>query len=200
VNPFGSTTAAAFAAAMQLWNYVQMPALALSAAVSSMAAQNIGAGFWDRVREIARTGVGFNFLMTGIPILLLYLLNKHAVGLFLPSGSPSLEIAVHLNRIILWSFVMFGVSMVLSGVMRAAGAVIAPLLFLFISLWVIRVPLSFWAADRYGPDGIWWSFALSAFLSMVMAAAYYLHGGWKRARMTASSAAGPATASGGEGG
>lgn len=200
VNPFGSTTAAAFAAAMQLWNYVQMPALALSAAVSSMAAQNIGAGFWYRVREIARTGVGFNFLMTGIPILLLYLLNKHAVGLFLPSGSPSLEIAVHLNRIILWSFVMFGVSMVLSGVMRAAGAVIAPLLFLFISLWVIRVPLSFWAADRYGPDGIWWSFALSAFLSMVMAAAYYLHGGWKRARMTASSAAGPATASGGEGG
>jgi putative MATE family efflux protein len=200
VNPFGSTTAAAFAAAMQLWNYVQMPALALSAAVSSMAAQNIGAGFWDRVREIARTGVGFNFLMTGIPILLLYLLNKHAVGLFLPSGSPSLEIAVHLNRIILWSFVMFGISMVLSGVMRAAGAVIAPLLFLFISLWVIRVPLSFWAADRYGPDGIWWSFALSAFLSMVMAAAYYLHGGWKRARMTASSAAGPATASGGEGG
>jgi putative MATE family efflux protein len=184
VNPFGSETAAAFAAAMQLWNYVQMPALALSAAVSSMAAQNIGAGFWERVRDIARTGVGFNFLMTGIPIVLLYLLNHHAVGLFLPAGSPSVEIAAHLNRIILWSFVMFGVSMVLSGVVRAAGAVIAPLLFLFVSLWVVRVPLSFWAADQYGPDGIWWSFALSALLSMVMTVAYYLHGGWKRARMT----------------
>ena len=89
VNQFGSATAAAFAAAMQLWNYVQMPALALSAAVSSMAAQNIGAGLWDRVREIARTGVLFNFGMTGLPIALLYLLNHYAVGLFLPTGSPS---------------------------------------------------------------------------------------------------------------
>ena len=198
VNPFGSATAAAFAAAMQLWNYVQMPALALSAAVSSMAAQNIGAGLWERVREIARTGIGFNFLMTGVPIVLLYLLNPYALGLFLPSDSASLEIAAHLNRIILWSFVMFGVSMVLSGVVRAAGAVIAPLLFLFVALWVIRVPLSFWASERYGPDGIWWSFALSAFLSMIMSVAYYLHGGWKRARMTGTPSA-PA-ASGGEGG
>jgi putative MATE family efflux protein len=200
VNPFGSATAAAFAAAMQLWNYVQMPALALSAAVSSMAAQNIGAGFWDRVRDIARTGIGFNFLMTGVPIVLLYLLNPYALGLFLPAGSPSLEIAAHLNRIILWSFVMFGVSMVLSGVVRAAGAVIAPLLFLFVALWVIRVPLSFWAAERYGPDGIWWSFALSAFLSMIMSVAYYLHGGWKRARMTATPATAASAPAGGEGG
>jgi putative MATE family efflux protein len=200
VNPFGSATAAAFAAAMQLWNYVQMPALALSGAVSSMAAQNIGAGLWERVRQIARTGVGFNFLMTGIPVVLLYLLNHHAVGLFLPANSPSLDIAVHLNQIILWSFVMFGVSMVLSGVVRAAGAVIAPLLFLFVSLWVIRVPLSFWAAEHYGSDGIWWSFALSAFLSMMMTVAYYLHGGWKRARMTRSAAPVPAAVTGGEGG
>ena len=88
----------------------------------------------------------------------------------------------------------------LSGVVRAAGAVIAPLLFLFVALWVIRVPLSFWASERYGPDGIWWSFALSAFLSMVLSVAYYLHGGWKRARMTGKPGGEPAVAAGGEGG
>ena len=49
VNRFGSQETAAFNAAMQLWNYVQMPALAIGAAVSSMAAQNVGAGRWDRV-------------------------------------------------------------------------------------------------------------------------------------------------------
>jgi len=47
VNRFGSEETAAFNAAMQLWNYVQMPALAIAAAVSSMAAQNVGAGRWD---------------------------------------------------------------------------------------------------------------------------------------------------------
>jgi putative MATE family efflux protein len=188
VNQFGSTTAAAFAAAMQLWNYVQMPALALSAAVSSMAAQNIGAGLWDRVREVARTGVAFNVLMTGLPIVLLYVINRYALRLFLPADSPSLDIAVHLNQIILWSFLMFGFSMVLSGVVRAAGAVVPPLLILFFSLWVVRVPLSFWAADHYGPDGIWWSFALSAFLAMVLTGGYYLQGSWRTARMMAGPA------------
>jgi putative MATE family efflux protein len=44
INRYGAETTAAFAASMQLWNYVQMPALALGGAVSSMAAQNIGAG------------------------------------------------------------------------------------------------------------------------------------------------------------
>ena len=42
VNRFGSQETAAFNAAMQLWNYVQMPALAIGAAASSMAAQNVG--------------------------------------------------------------------------------------------------------------------------------------------------------------
>ncbi|PWG68468.1 MATE family efflux transporter, partial [Enterococcus hirae] len=49
VNRQGVDTTAAFGATQQLWTYVQMPAMALGAAVSAMAAQNIGAGRWDRV-------------------------------------------------------------------------------------------------------------------------------------------------------
>ena len=52
VNREGVDTAAAFGVAMQLWTYVQMPAMALGAAVSAMAAQNIGAGHWDRVGQV----------------------------------------------------------------------------------------------------------------------------------------------------
>jgi len=65
VNRFGTDTAAAYGAALQTWTYVQMPAMALAAAVSTMAAQNVGAGHWDRVGAAARTGVLFNFLLTG---------------------------------------------------------------------------------------------------------------------------------------
>ena len=39
VNQYGVHTSAAYGAAAQLWTYVQMPAMALGAAVSSMAAQ-----------------------------------------------------------------------------------------------------------------------------------------------------------------
>ena len=66
VNREGVDTTAAFGVAMQLWTYVQMPAMALGAAVSAMAAQNIGAGNWDRVSAITRSGIVYNVLITGV--------------------------------------------------------------------------------------------------------------------------------------
>lgn len=189
VNRFGSDTAAAFAAAMQLWNYVQMPALALGAAVSSMAAQNIGAGLWDRVRDTARVGVWFNFLLTGVPVLLIYLASRHAIGVFLPAGSPAIDIAVHLNLIVLWSFPLFGVSMVLSGVVRAAGAVVAPLLILAIALLGVRAPLAYLTVERWGADALWWSFTISAIVAMSLTVFYYRAGNWRLARMAAPAGA-----------
>src|ERR1017187_3540800 len=65
VNRYGSMTTAAYGAASQVWMYVQMPAMALSAAVSSMAAQNIGAQRWDRVSRVAFSGVGLGLALTG---------------------------------------------------------------------------------------------------------------------------------------
>ena len=44
VNRAGIDTVAAYGIVQQLWGYVQMPAMAIGAAVSAMAAQNIGAG------------------------------------------------------------------------------------------------------------------------------------------------------------
>ena len=85
VNGFGTATAAGYGAALQLWTYVQMPAMAIGAACSSMAAQNVGAGRWDRVDATAWTGVGFNFLLTGALIAPLILLgrDRFPAGLFL---------------------------------------------------------------------------------------------------------------------
>lgn len=189
VNRFGSDTAAAFAADMQLWTYVQMPALALGAAVSSMAAQNIGAGQWSRVADIARYGVMFNLLLTGIPVALIYLGEGMAISVFLPPGSPAVDIAVHVNHIILWSYPLFGISMVLSGVVRAAGAVMAPLIILLIALLVVRAPLAEFGLARWGADGVWWSFSVSAIVAALLSAAYYLAGSWRSATMRAAGAA-----------
>ncbi|HTK72118.1 MAG TPA: MATE family efflux transporter, partial [Croceibacterium sp.] len=49
VNREGLMMTAAYGAAMQLFTYIQMPAMAIGGAVSAMAAQFIGAGKWDRL-------------------------------------------------------------------------------------------------------------------------------------------------------
>jgi putative MATE family efflux protein len=183
VNRFGSEETAAFNAAMQLWNYVQMPALAIGAAASSMAAQNVGAEKWDRVGKVAGTGVLFNFLMVGSLVAIVYVFNKSALSLFLPANGAALAVSAHLNAIVVWSFLFFGTSIVLFGVVRATGAVMPPLIILVISLWLIRVPFAFSVLSRWHADAIWWSFPISSVISMVLAIAYYRFGGWRKVRM-----------------
>lgn len=188
VNRFGTDTTAAYGAAWQLWNYLQMPAFAIGAAVSSMAAQNVGAGRWDRVGQIAGAGVAFHCLLTGTLVLVLVALNKLALGLFLPPGE-ALEIAGHINRTSAWSFVFFGISMVLFGVVRSTGAVVPPLVALFIALWLVRIPMAIGFAPRFGADAIWWSFPVASAVAALLAFLYYRYGPWRKARMMPAPAA-----------
>ncbi|MDR6214054.1 putative MATE family efflux protein [Paracidovorax wautersii] len=185
VNAHGIATASAYGAALQLWTYVQMPAMAIGAACSSMAAQNVGAGHWDRVDGVARSGTLFNFALTGALIALLLLVDRWVLALFLPEGSAALAAARHLNHIAVWSFLFFGVTFVLSGVVRSTGAVVSPLVILGVALWGIRVPLAYGLQPWLGVDAIWWSFPASALCAMLMSMAYYRWGHWRQARMLA---------------
>lgn len=132
---------------------------------------------------VARTGIAANFLMTGLLIVLLIVFDRWTLALFLPEGSATLEVARHLNHIAIWSFLLFGVSFVVSGVVRATGAVIPPLLILAFSLWGVRVPLANVLLPHLGADAVWWSFPISSACSMLLSLAYYRWGGWRKARM-----------------
>jgi putative MATE family efflux protein len=183
VNRYGVHTSAAYGAAAQLWTYVQMPAMALGAAVSSMAAQNVGARKMDRVEQVARTGALYAVLFTGLPIVVIYLADPWVLRAFLPSTSLSLPIAVHINSIVLWGFIPFGVAFIFSGIVRATGAVWPPLLAMVISLWVVRVPLATLLTPSLGADAIWISFPVGSTTTLLLAGGYFLWGGWRKAKM-----------------
>lgn len=183
VNSYGVTTSSAYGAALQLWTYVQMPAMAIGAACSTMAAQNVGAKLWHRVDSTAKAGVLCNVLMTGALIIPVVLLDRVALSFFLPEGSPALEAARHLNHIAVGSFLFFGVTFVLSGVVRSTGAVIPPLVILGIALWGVRVPVAKLLQPALGVDAIWWSFPISSICAMLLSMAYYRWGHWRQARM-----------------
>jgi putative MATE family efflux protein len=183
VNREGVDTTAAFGVALQLWTYIQMPAMALSAAASAMAAQNIGAGKWDRVAAVTRVGILYNLLITGVLVVLLAIADRPALALFLGGDSPALPIAEHIQILATWSFLLFGVTMVIFGTVRANGAVVGPLIILAIGLYPFRLGFAIGAHPWLGADALWLSFPVSSLANMVMAIAFYLHGGWKQARM-----------------
>jgi putative MATE family efflux protein len=183
VNAYGSQTTAAYGICTQLWTFVQMPAIAVGAAASSMAAQNIGANRWDRVSQIVWYGVIFSFVLTGLPLLGLYGFSETSLGIFLPSASGAVEIAKHINYIVSWSFMFFGIAMVIFGVVRATGATMAPLFILFVALWLVRIPFAKYFETDYGADSIWWSFPIGTFVTVGLAMAYYRYGNWRNAQM-----------------
>ncbi len=183
VNGFGSQTAAAYGAAVQIWTYVQMPAMALGAAVSTIAAQNVGAGRMDRVAEVARKGVIFAFLGTTVLVIVLEIAKSYVMAAFLPADSEAMAIAGRINTIVLWGFIPFGVAFIFNGVVRATGAVWPPLLAMIIALWVVRVPFATVMMPHIGADAIWWSFPVGSIVMVLLAAGYYRWGGWRKARM-----------------
>ena len=183
VNREGVDTTAAFGVAMQLWTYLQMPAMALGAAVSAMTAQNIGAGRWDRVSSITLSGVVQALLITGVLVLLLAIADKPALALFLGNSSPALPIARHIQLLATWSFLLMGTTMVIFGTVRANGAVIGPLIILAIGLVPVRLGFALGAYPWLKADALWLSFPVSSLANIAMAIAFYLHGGWRKARM-----------------
>ena len=187
VNREGMMTAAAYGAAMQLFTYIQMPAMAIGGAVSAMAAQYIGASRWTTLDTVTKAGVIINFALTGIVTVLLIAFDRPVLALFLGAGSEGVEIARHIQLLASWNFVFFGIVMVMTATMRAAGAVWVPLVILAISVFPIRLGFYYAAYDRLGADAIWYSFPASAFAALLIAWGFYAKWNWRSAAQPLSS-------------
>lgn len=179
VNREGLLATAAYSAALQLWTYLQMPAMAIGAAASAMAAQAIGAGKLDRLDRISRAGVLTNLTMTGILTALLLLFDRAALVLFLGPDSPAVALARHIQFLASWSFIIFGVTIVLFGTMRAGGVVYAPLVVLGIALFPARLGFYYSLRDTLGLDALWLSFPFGSLVGVVLAVFAYRRKRWR---------------------
>lgn len=179
VNRQGVDVTAAYGVAQQLWTYVQMPAMAVGTAVSAMAAQNIGAKRWDRVSRITWSGLWINILLTGSVVILLMLFDRPAFALFVGANSPAIPIARHIHLIATWSFILFGITLVLFSTVRANGVVLAPLLILTFGVLIARIGFAWSLLPYFGPDILWWSFPIGSSFTLILAVLYYRFGGWR---------------------
>ncbi|PXA83742.1 MATE family efflux transporter [Nostoc sp. 3335mG] len=183
VNHAGTDVVAAYGVTLQLWTYIQMPALAVGAAVSGMAAQNVGAGLWSRVDAVTRSAIVVNLAITAALIGLVTLVDRPMLALFLGGESPALPIARHIHLVASWSFLMFGVTMVIFATVRATGAVVAPLVILAIAMFPVRLGAVFALRPFIGTEALWWTMPVSNMASMLMALAYYRAGTWRKLSM-----------------
>ena len=173
INRFGSDATAAYGAVNQVLSYVQFPAMSIAIAASIFGAQAIGAGQADQLRAITRTGLVMNLVITGTLVLIAYLFSQHLVALFITDPSV-IELTEGLLHIVLWSVVLFGLSAVFSGIMRASGTVFAPMLLSLGCILLVELPGAIWlSSTSLGLHGIWWAYAASFSAMLVLQASWY---------------------------
>jgi Na+-driven multidrug efflux pump len=118
--------------------------------------------------------------MTSAFLLVITLAIKPILLLFFAAESPAIPVAIHMNYLVGWSYIVMGVSMVAVSVVRGNGAVLVPLIFLIISMIIVRLGIGFGFHDQHGAEAIWWAFGISSIFSASLSMGYFLHGGWRK--------------------
>jgi putative MATE family efflux protein len=180
VNRYGSHATAAYGAVNQIVSYVQFPAISIGITASIFGSQAIGASRADLLGRVVRSGVGLNYAIGGTLIALCYIFKREIVGLFL-TDQATLEVAVRLLAITLWSYLLFGNSAILSGIMRASGTVLWPTTISIASIWAVEVPVAYFLSHRIGIEGIWVGYPAAFVTALVLQYTYYTFV-WKRQR------------------
>lgn len=182
VNAFGEQIVAGFGAAQRLDTIILMPAVALGVAVNAMAAQNIGIQQWDRVARITKAGIAYNLGIMLAIAAVLYTFSEPLVRLFLQDPDSVAFGASYLRTIALF-YPIIGLNFIFNGVVRGAGAMLQVLVLNIISLWILRVPLTWLATSLYEERGIALGIGISFLISCLFSAAYYRWGGWRKKQL-----------------
>jgi Na+-driven multidrug efflux pump len=154
VNHYGPHATAAYGAVNQIVNYVQFPAISIGIAASIFGAQCIGARREDKLGSVIRSAVVLNYVVGGVLVTLCYLLATPLLQLFITDPS-TVQVAHELLMITLWSYLIFGNSAVISGVMRSSGTVLVPTINGLIGIWLIEVPVAYFCMRHFGLPGVW---------------------------------------------
>ena len=180
VNRYGSDATAAYGVVNQVASYVQMPAISLSITVSVFAAQAIGGSQFDRLKQVIRTGILLNYVISGILIICIYIFSESILSLFITS-KETIEIANSLLKITLWSYVIIGHAHILNSTMRASGTVLWPTVLSIIPIWLIEVPVAYWLSTytTLGIKGIWIGYPAAFIVTFAFVYSYY-RWSWKK--------------------
>jgi putative MATE family efflux protein len=172
VNRFGSDATAAYGAVNQIVGYVQFPAMSIGITASIFGAQSIGAHRQDKLNSVVRSGVTLNYIIGGFIVLLCYVFAWEILGWFITDPRP-LDIAHELLMITLWSYLLFGNSAVLSGIMRSSGTVFWPTVIGIFTIWGVEVPAAYLLMHRLGIDGVWMGYPIAFVVGVTLQFCYY---------------------------
>ncbi len=182
VNSYGSAFAAGFNGASRIDSFVLLPVQSVSIAITTFTGQNIGAGKLERVKDGTRVSMLAGFALAAIGCLLIPA-GPQLMRLFSNDPEVIASGVALLNRILPFYWMM-NISLVLTGVMRGAGASMVPMISGTISLWLARLPAAYLFAALFGPYNMHFCYAAGWVIGLSISIPYFLSGRWKNKGVT----------------
>ncbi|MCR3955087.1 MAG: MATE family efflux transporter [Gudongella sp.] len=187
---YGTATMAAFGMVNRITSLIMQPAMGIGAALTAVIGQNIGARFYDRVRESFRKASLLTLTLGIGGGLLMFLFRDPIVNFFIQSkDDPDVIVQgiVYLSWIS-FSTPMMGMFSVFQGVFQGSGHTKYSMAMEIGRLWLVRIPLIllFKNFTDIGPTGIWFSMVFSNLLVVVLGLYIYRKGSWSEQVLTSA--------------
>ena len=188
VNGFGTSVTAAAGIGQQCDQLAFLPSMAVGFAITTMAAQNISAKRYDRVKEVLKYGTMLSCSIAAFFTVVIFLFPHQIAASFNKDPLSAALIVPHTVaylRIVCFSYIGFALVFSLMGVVRSSGDTMAILILTFISAVLFRVPLAWFLSQKtsLGEEGIWTAILISTYVTFILNYLYYRSGRWKNMKL-----------------
>jgi putative MATE family efflux protein len=186
VTAFGTVTVAAYGIGSNILQFIVIPAMGLSMAVSTLVSQNIGAGNIQRAARITALGAVWGFVILSLAGLAAYLFAPALVAFFVPGDAAVIGEGARFIRVMCLSWGAIGVQLCIVSAFRASGNMLIAMVIAIVSQFMFQFPLAYVLSQltTLQADGLWWSFPAANAAAAVVSVCWFAQGGWKKTRLT----------------
>ncbi len=189
VAGFGTVTLAGYGVGTNILQFVTIPAMGMSMAVSTLVSQNMGAGNIARAARVTMLGAMASFsILTAVGIVA-YIFAPNLVAFFVPRAPDVISEGAQFIRIMCLAWGGVGVQLCIVAAFRASGNMLNAMVIALVSQFMFQFPLAYILSKHTSLQilGLWWSFPITNIAVAAIAACWFAQGGWKTTVLTEES-------------
>lgn len=154
VAPLGNIAIAANSFAVTVESICYMPGFGVQSASTTLVGQEMGAGNSDKAKSYGNISIWLGTIIMTFMAIILFIFCPFVFKLLTPVGEVQV-LATTVLRIGCFAEPLYGVSIVASGALRGAEDTFIPSILNLVSIWVVRITLSFILVITLGLVGVW---------------------------------------------
>lgn len=154
VAPLGNVAIAANSFAVTVESICYMPGFGVQSASTTLVGQEMGAGNNDKAKSYGNISIWLGTIIMTFMAIVLFIFCPFVFKLLTPVEEVQV-LATTVLRIGCFAEPLYGVSIVASGALRGAEDTFVPSILNLVSIWVVRITLSFILVVPLGLVGVW---------------------------------------------